>query len=452
MESWRCNSLTDKVNWSLQLYIIFRKGRDVPTRFFFPEENVMLEHRDPVELPDLIRRVEGHLRALKYTQRTIDGHKAMWEELTLYAQERGTGAFDTSLGHAFLRDRFELDKAAPGQRTGTQRKAARAVQMLCDFKIHGIVFRRARTKNAEYPAQFAKVFTDCRAALVKRGLAPSTMRQVEIHVRRFAEYLDRKGIVRFSDVSSEDVHGYVLTLSHYVKHTVAYAMYVLRSLFAFAHENGHIGEDLSPVCPRVRYNTKTSIPSAYSREEVPALLSAVDRGNPVGKRDYAILTLAARQGLRVGEIRELEFEHFNWEAHLLEFVQPKTGKQISLPLLPDVGWAVIEYIRHGRPPQADSRKIFVRHHAPYTPFVFTNNMHLLMAKYIRLAKISVPSGKRHGLHALRHSLASALLENNTPMPMISDILNHSSVETTNIYCKIDIANLRECSLEVDDAL
>ena len=409
----------------------------------------MLGNREPVALPDLVRRVEEHLHGLKYCQRTINFHKAVWRELALYARKRGVGVFEATLGHEFLCDRHQIDKTPSGKRTGVQRHASRSVEMLCDFHIHGTVFRRQRTKNRKYPAPFAKVFTDCFTAMKKRGLTPATMRIFENSFLRFAAYLDGKGIARFADLRAEDVQNYILTLSHYVKHTVAYTMYALRCLFAFAHENGHIDEDLSPACPKVRYGIKTAIPSAFSREEVPALLAAVDRGNPLGKRDYAILMLAARQGLRAGEIRDLRFEHFNWDGHSIEFVQPKTGKPISLPLLPEVGWAVIDYIRHGRPPQTESSHVFVRHHAPFVPFGPNNTMYSIVGKYLQMANIRIPSGKHHGLHALRHSLASALLENNTPMPVISEVLNHSSVETTNIYCKIDFARLRECALEVN---
>ena len=168
----------------------------------------------------------------------------------------------------------------------------------------------------------------------------------------------------------------------------------------------------------------------------------------VGKRDYAILTLAARLGLRVGEIRELRFDHIKWDTSRIEFIQPKTQKPVTVPLLQEVGWAIIDYIRYGRPTVSESKTIFIRHNAPYDKFGDNDNLHYLIAKYIRKAGISIPFGKRHGMHSLRHSLASNLLVHNTPIQFISEAITHARTETTNIYLKIDTEHLKECALEV----
>jgi site-specific recombinase XerD len=118
----------------------------------------------------------------------------------------------------------------------------------------------------------------------------------------------------------------------------------------------------------------------------------------------------------------------------------------SLPLLNDVGESIIDYLKNGRP-QIDSQFIFLRHSAPYTELTAAA-LHPIMKKYRTLAKIPTEPPRKAGLHALRHSLATSLLEDATPLPTISEVLNHKKTETTRIYTRIDVSGLKKCALEV----
>ncbi len=119
--------------------------------------------------------------------------------------------------------------------------------------------------------------------------------------------------------------------------------------------------------PMVKARKQTAIPSVWTHEELKQLIGAIDRGSPKGRRDYAIILIACRLGLRCTDIKNLCFENFNWAEKKLCFTQSKTGQPIELPLVPDVGWAVIDYLKYGRP-KVDSSRIFVRHMAPFLPF------------------------------------------------------------------------------------
>ena len=129
----------------------------------------------------------------------------------------------------------------------------------------------------------------------------------------------------------------------------------------------------------------------------------------------------------------------------MDILQQKTGIPISLPLLDDVAWAIIDYLRNGRP-CCDCDYIFVRHNSPITKLRSTYD---IVQKYLRRAQIALPVGKRHGLHAMRHSLASKMLEQEIAVPIISGVLGHLSTDTTKFYLKIDINHLRRCALEVE---
>lgn len=175
------------------------------------------------------------------------------------------------------------------------------------------------------------------------------------------------------------------------------------------------------------------------------ILSMVDRNNPVGKRNYAILLLITRLGLRTRDVSGLRFENFDWEHNRLTLTQHKTGRPLTLPLLEDVGLAVIDYLKFGRP-VSGSNTVFLSHKYPFKDFN-PSSLYRIVSEYIHKAGLTV-QGKKRGPHSLRHSLASRLLEENVPLPVISEILGHANTETTAVYLSIGIDQLRRCALEV----
>jgi integrase/recombinase XerD len=207
-------------------------------------------------------------------------------------------------------------------------------------------------------------------------------------------------------------------------------------------------EDLPGKVPNVSYRRDARIPSAFPKKDVRKILEAVDRGNPIGKRDYAILLLASKLGIRSGDIRNLKFSNIHWEKNTIQLTMSKTRKQITFPLLEDIVLAIIDYLKYGRP-QSVSDIIFLRHIAPIH-MLASSTMTCIAKRYINLAGIYAKPKQSQGLHALRHSLASTLLEDGAPLPVISEILGNTNSRTTGIYLKIDLKQLRKCALELPD--
>ena len=148
--------------------------------------------------------------------------------------------------------------------------------------------------------------------------------------------------------------------------------------------------------------------------------------------------------MRVSDIKNLKKENFHWEEKKLIFVQSKTKAQLSLPLTPAVGWAVIDYLKYGRP-NIDIPHLFVRHRAPFGPFAEGAHLYQLITKYIQLAQLPHLKKKR-GMHSLRYTMASMLLEKDIPLSTISDILGHADTNSTSVYLKVGMQKLKECAL------
>ena len=284
---------------------------------------------------------------------------------------------------------------------------------------------------------------------VKRAISESTHEHLLYDLNQFVAFLVQKGIPEFGEVTVQDLHAYVSTLTDYSPCTLRHTLRTLRRLFVYLSSLGLASRDLAISIPTLKGGTNGSaLLSVYTEDELMKLLQTVDRANPIGKRDYAVLLLAVKLGLRRSDVRNLKLAHLQWDTPRIAFAQEKTGQVLSLPLLEEVGVALIDYLKHGRPPVV-SEYVFLKHVPPYdqlSPVGFNN----IANKYFRLAGIPLPKGKKHGLHALRHSLASHLLENQTPIGVISQILGHLNSRTTGVYLKIDRQQLRTCALEVPD--
>ena len=218
----------------------------------------------------------------------------------------------------------------------------------------------------------------------------------------------------------------------------------------FLQHLAHIGktnEDFSlKLVPVKRTAASARIPSTLTLEQIEKILSSVDRDSPQGKRDYAVLLLAVKLGIRTCDIRNLRPSNIDWEQHMISFVQIKTGEPLSLPLPVDVGWAIIDYLKNGRP-VSDAPEIFLRAVAPYESL---QNFDNILIKHMRKADIPLDSVKHHGLHSLRHSLATHMLDENIPITSIQGVLGQVNAESTQKYIGVNVRQLRSCALEVTD--
>ena len=208
-------------------------------------------------------------------------------------------------------------------------------------------------------------------------------------------------------------------------------------------------KDISKFLPKVKVMRNAFIPYCWKRQDVGKLLKSVDRGDPKGKRDYAILLLVVRLGLRVSDIRGLKFYNLNWSRKIISLTMQKTRQPLKLPLLDDIGWAIIDYLKNGRP-ETKCDAIFVRHRAPYDSFGENESFYRELHRYMVKAGLKIPLDIHCGLHSLRSTLARNMLEAKAPLPVISEVFGHQSINTTSIYLKIDLDGLKRCALDPEE--
>jgi site-specific recombinase XerD len=394
---------------------------------------------------ELIAATKDELLKTRYTNLSLKGIERVWINLEKYLQNKGLVYFSMDVGVAFLKERYHFTEA-PGLSPASEDRL-RAIHLLADFQTHQRILIRKKRKIYEFAQPFENIFYEFMEYRKNSGISSRTLEWYIIYLERFSQYLSEHDVNHVAEIDIKHIHGFIQSSAAvYSTATIYCTSCLLRVLFRYLFNQNVTAKNLALAVPSVKCSKKSKIPSAYSQEEIRRLLAHVDRGNPKGKRDYAMLLIAIRLGIRASDICELAFDNFKWESNTIELKQEKTGEPIVLPLLSDVGEAVIDYIKYARP-TVETNKVFLRLSAPIGRMK-APTLHSIVTHYMNKACIPIPKGKKHGPHALRHSLASALLHNNTPMPVISEILGHTDSQTTSVYLKIDTLHLREYALDV----
>jgi integrase len=322
----------------------------------------------------------------------------------------------------------------------------RVAQMLQDYAVHGAVLRRYSRSVSKLDAAGAATIARFQAHLRAAGRSVSTVRTYGTLAGEFVAFTGTRGGLGRCDAAV--IGAFVATLTGYQFKTVEQKLCAVRSFLRFAAAAGLVDGACLDSVPAARSARQTRIPSVWDPGEVARIVEAIDRDNPCGKRDYAIILLITRLGLRGVDIKRLEFGDFDWPGNRLLVTQAKTGRPVRLPLLKDVGWAVIDYLRHGRP-DCDCPQVFVRHTAPIGAFSDQDHLHQILVKHARAAHAPMSEKRRHGMHSLRHTLATRLMEAGTPVEQIADILGHESIRSTGVYLKSSLGLLAKCALDPD---
>lgn len=404
-----------------------------------------------MSLRELTTLLEKELHRLHYGRQTIRYYRRVWGHIIAFAEREGVTHFTEDLGMRFLDERYnfsQLEKT--GSLTQSIINVFRVVRMIGDFQQHGTILRRYY-KHTELLQQdgFKAILHGYEDHCRRKEYSTVTRKHYQGIVEQFLSYAESQGIGHIADMSGTHVASYITTLLGYTFKTVELQLCGLRSFFGYLCANKLHERNLADAIPPIKARKQHRIPSVWTHESVTKLLEVIDRGNPAGKRDYAMILLVARLGLRTMDIKHLTLDNLKWRDNRIEFMQSKTSRVLSLPLLPDVGWAIIDYLKNGRP-KVDSPYVFLRHLAPLEPFSDDDRLHQIVVKYMRLARIPLSPQKRKGMHSLRHTLASRLLEEHTPLPVISEILGHVSTDSTAVYLKVDVAMLRECALDPEE--
>ena len=389
-----------------------------------------------------------------YNSTTIHFYEREWKKIqTFLMNEYADTEYEMERGLKYLEKQYDLvSKYNDGTLSQQRVQLLRVVHMLEDYSLHRVLTRRyyASKNPLTLDERFEPLFNEYADFLDSSELSVSTVNHYKRISVVFMDYLAQRKILSADQVTMDICNSYLKTLAGYSFKTIEQNVCGVRHFLRFLHSSGKISVDHAEKIHMPSISKSARIPSAWQAEELKAMIAAIDRNSPTGKRDYAMIVLACVLGLRIGDIKNLRFKNFNWEEKKLSIIQHKTHKPLSLPLPDAVGWAVIDYIKNGRPHYYESDVIFLKHMPPFDPIGDENHMQQQIIRYMLKAGIYQRRKKHSGFHSLRHSAGSMLLEMETPLPVITDILGHSDSDITAIYLKTDLQKLAECVLSPED--
>jgi integrase/recombinase XerD len=302
------------------------------------------------------------------------------------------------------------------------------------------------------PTMFRPLRDDYLASCRRRGNAEATVVAKDKVASRFLGYLNEVGVDDLAALGVRELSGFFLRQRGLRRKTIAAMRSCVADFLDFLATAGRAPQGLADRLPPHRHVRHESEPHPWTADEIRQLLAVIDRQSATGKRDYAMILATVRLGLRISDLRQLELGDLDWRSKRITIVQHKTGRPLSLPLLDDVGWAIIDYVRSGRPETACS-KVFVKHRHPFDAFGCVSSIASRLSRHAARAGITSPPDEVCGMHSLRGALAIAMIGNGASMPVVSAVLGHASTDTTQAYyLRFDVERLRCCALDVEDVI
>jgi len=392
----------------------------------------------------LTTEVNDYLLKLSYSSSRISQYHSAWQRVATFMNENGLQFYTATVGEKFIYDLIgdrlydNLDR--------WEKDIIQCANVLTEFlETDAVKFRRCQ-KFRELQGVIGKTMQNYIAYRKSYGLSRETIEEYKHRFQHFLSCLEDNDVHDVHSISPQLLINYTNQLGFctpYIRHR---NLSVIKGYLRYLYDQGLTETDLSRMVPKDKFIKQPKLPSVYTKEEVEALIAAIERSSPKGKRDYAMVLITARLGLRATDVCCLTFDNIHWEKSNIVLNQQKTGERIELPLLSEIGEAIIDYLKYGRP-KSDLPYIFLHATSPFDR-LNRSTLHSVICLYLRRAGIKYKNERKHGPHALRHSLAGVLLEKKTPIPVISEVLGHQNTESTRFYLRIDRNALRQCALEV----
>jgi len=371
------------------------------------------------------------LEGVQLSKRRLSDYNWIFKKLEVFMQGRNETFYCIETGEAFTNEmRNTLG-------VHSLNVIVTVIRRLDDFLSEGKYILHATKKKPELSKPFQEHLNGYIEYCILQGLRESTITQNVEYCRKSLIFFWDQYIREMSDITPRDIHNAFMVSKSKSSHQTA-----LRSFFRYLHKSGKLSTDLSLFVISIR--KPQVLPSIYTKEEMDKLLLSVDRTTSMGKRDYLIVLLAQRLGMRSGDIAKLRYDNINYQSKTIDFIQEKALAPHQLALLPEIEEALLDHIKASKPDCSDGY-LFLRVVPPYikiTPVVVSN----VVQKAFKVSGICI-DGKKHGPHSLRMTLASNLVSEKTPYMVVSKILGHEDPNAAKHYVKFDIEMLRACALE-----
>jgi integrase len=396
---------------------------------------------------EAVARADVLVSGVGYSPSTLWQYRWAWSQIMEFCSQQGVTELSDEVVTSFLE--FVLAEEKAGRCKKWKRKLLRrAVLVLFTSAVTGSytwsVFRAADV-NDGLNSVFGPLQCRYEEWLTRQGLARATAQLYATVSRTVLAWLPEREVTDVARLTGPDVSAAVVFLGkRYQPGRMRTALTALRVLCRFLEESdGCVGLSRAvPSTPSRRVRTVSVLPA----ESVERLVASPDPATALGRRNRAILLLAARTGLRPSDIAGLRLSDIDWRQSQVTLTQHKTATRLTLPLLADVGAAIADYLLAGRPAGALDDHVFLRSQAPHVGFRSVDLRHVVVGA-LAGAGIATNLDSGRGMRLLRASLATRMLENDTPLPVISQALGHRGIDSSKHYLAANETAMRQCCLD-----
>lgn len=394
-------------------------------------------------IPIYIKRLEED----GFSKDTVDVGKWITEHFRKYCLKNNIADIDMNVISTFYLEQYDIDI----YNLACIRQATLRKPLLTFFELYETnTYYKNHFMKTEYILNeyYSNILFRFQQYINDKPIAKSTKHSRIAVCFNFLNYLETNKIDSLTCLKVVDVTHYVDSLTK--KNTLSTIKTIqgeLRLVLNWMCENRFINFTGKLAIPSLKREMRNKILSTYSDDEINRILNSINTDSPQGKEMYAIVSLVSFLGLRAADIVNLRFDEIDWENNKISIIQQKTNQPLHLPLIDEVKFPLLDYIKNGRHTSKNDNYIFTTFYPPYTKFKASSSIYRIVTRAMDIAGIEF-KGRHHGPHALRHSLASNMINNNAPISAISAILGHTNTKTTDIYITTDTTHMRELTLEV----
>ena len=396
----------------------------------------------------LIANAADYLKTkLGYRLSTIKKHCGRWLTIKKFMDSRSIKTYSEKVEKQMFYHRFRNRNYR--QLTAHEKDLHNSIRTLTQFALTGEITampgidRRRFVFHGPIGTTMLK-FMDYKK--VEDRLSDVRMRCYRRYLFHFLQFCRKRRVRSIKRIDLPFIIHFIGELGYKKGTPVNTIISTVRNFIKYLYQEKLLDVDYAKKIPHPRVIKQPKLPSTYTKREIEKLIKSVERSSTTGKRNYAIILMAARLGLRASDIARLKFDSLKWKTNTIELTMVKTGRELVLPLLPDVGNAIIDYLKYARP-ESEEPYVFLTERPPHGSFSSSNVVTHIVQRAFRKAGIDI-TNRKFGPHSLRHSLGFRMLEQNTILPVISDVFGHQSTESTRYYLRIDLESMKQCMLEV----
>ena len=395
-----------------------------------------------------IKNIRKEALGIGFSISTMDEYLRIWNKF-IYWKSTNSFVYNEKDYIDFLLDYYKFDvNSYTNKSRSLYQQLMRSKRILDDFDTYKIFMQKRSLPSSlysDYPSNWNVVLDNYLDYL--KNVRQNSNNSIIIKKRyliNLLSYFYKNGLNELDNFSKTFVVDFINKTIDKGNISKRRNFYVLRDFLNYLFIEDIILEDLSCYIPKIKKSRKRKLPTYLKTENIEQLLESIPKERKIDIRNYTIILIAARLGLRISDILNIKLKDIDWKNYKLNVIQPKTNNLNILPLSKEVGWAIINYIKNSRP-KCNNEYLFVKMKYPFEKMEKFNNFN----KYFE--KCNLEENIKKGIHNLRHSFATNMLDNDIPIHIISSVLGHSDINTTSsTYIKIDTKNLKKVCLEVDE--